>query len=254
MASFPNTSRRTFRGRAGPTDRRLPKYEARRRKHHTEPGGPEKNFDDDDGLDGEIVGDKADLDDDEEEVTIVEKVTVVKKLQETKEEQLRPPEDSSPAGKEIKHLLKRISNVSESISLSGAAISNPTTWTNNVLNAVQNSVQEWRAILNHYDDGLEDAQVKAPALATYMLVQQAMQSGPLTGSTPGYFKRCGVAVATHALLFLIETVPNGMELRFTEKQSQAIEKWKVLANKAVESGKPPTKSQIKKQEGKKKKK
>jgi hypothetical protein len=249
MASFPNVNRRMFRGRGGATDRRLPKHDARRRKRpsDTKPDG---------AADEEHKAvDYADIDnlEDDDDVLIVEP-SVIAAVEEPKS---LPPitpipltEDLIPAAKEIKHLLKRILNVSESITLSSSAISNPTTWKNNVLNAVQNTVQEWRSILMHYSGGLEVTQIKEPAVATYLLVQQAMQTGPLTCSNPGYFKRCGATVASVALTFLDETVPDALELRFTEKQAQAIQKWKGAAAKAVASDRPPTKSQVKKQAGK----
>jgi hypothetical protein len=246
MASFPNTNVRMFRGRSGANDRRLPKFEARRRQR---PNDSQRASDDGEPT---VVVDYSSIDQEEnDELVIVEPVVVAEIVEEPKP--LPPVEDSSPAGKEIKHLLKRIRNVSESTTLSAAAVSNPNTWKNNVLNAVQNTVQEWRAILNHYDETLEGPQIKEPALAIYMLVQQAMQTGPLTCSTPGYFKRCGSTVASVALTFLNDTVPDAIELRFTEKQAQAVAKWRVAAAKAVASGNPPTKSQVKKQAGKGKK-
>lgn len=242
-------NRRMFRGRAGATDRHLPKHEARRRKRpsdSTREGTPDED---------QNVVDYAEIDhlQDDDDVLIVEPL-VISGVEEPKSLPAITPvalaEDLTPAGKEIKHLLKRILNVSESITLSSSAISNPTTWKNNVLNAVQNTVQEWRAILMHYGDGLEVAQIKEPAVRTYLLIQQAMQTGPLTCSNPGYFKRCGAAVADIALTFLNETVPDALELRFTEKQAQAIQKWKGAAAKAVATDRPPTKSQVKKQAGK----
>lgn len=270
MASFPNTNRRMFRGRAGATDSQLNKHQQRRRKH-PQPPRPKKNnkygdFDESHNQEDEVASrdmiavDGIDVDDSGEgEVLIVNN-----DLQESEPslhvpaptaESEDPPEASepSPAVKEMKHLCKRIQNVSESISLSSDSISNPTTWKNNVLNAVLNAILEWRAILNHYsEEELSEEETKAPSLAAYMLVQQAMQSGPLTGSNPGYFKRCGSAVAREALDFL-EQLPH-QEARFSEKQMQAIEKWKCAARKAVENDKPPSKSQLKKQTGKKEKK
>lgn len=265
-----------FRGRAGPNDRKLNKHQARRRKEPKEPR-PEKNNKYGDFDEVVIEGGNIDFegyaDDDDDAVIILPEES----RESTDDEQTKatpttasttadiaaesaPPQGNRAAAKEIKHLLKRTRNVAESISLSAEAISNPMTWKSNVLNAVQNAVSEWRAINQHYsnsDDGLDDAQAKEPALATYMLIQQAMQSGPLTGSNPGYFKRCGSAVAKQALLFLEEACPTGtvlVELRFSEKQALAIEKFKTAARKAVENDKPPSKSQLKKHAGKGKKK
>lgn len=251
-----------FRGRAGATDRQLNKHQQRRRKHQQAPR-PEKNnkygdFDEDPPEDGVLPSseDEGNDNDVDGEVVIVQNDTreapePPDSVPETEEESTPEP---SPAAKEIKHVCKRIRNVSESISLSSESISNPITWKNNVLNAVLNAVLEWKAILNHYysdEADLPEHETKEASNAAYVLVQQAMQSGPLTGSNPGYFKRCGAAVAKQALEFL-ERLPQ--ELCFTEKQVQSIEKWKVAARKAVENDKPPSKSQLKKQAGKKKKK
>jgi hypothetical protein len=270
-----------FRGRAGPNDRKLNKHQARTRKQPKEPR-PEKNnkygdFDEvvieggGDNLEGNLISEGCTDDDDDAVIVVPEESREITDVEQNKSTpsadstaaataESPPPQGNRAAAKEIKHLLKRTLNVAESISLSAEAISNPMTWKSNVLNAVQNAVNEWRAINQHYsksDDGLDDAQAKEPALATYMLIQQAMQSGPLTGSNPGYFKRCGDAVAKQALLFLEEACPTGtaqVELRFSEPQAVAIEKFKTSARKAVESGKPPSKSQLKKHAGKGKKK
>jgi hypothetical protein len=271
-----------FRGLAGPNDRKLNKHQARRRKQPKEPR-PEKNnkygdFDEvvveggDGNLEGDMISEGYTDDDDDDAVIVVpeesresngidqNKSTPGADSADAATAESITPHGNRAAAKEIKHLLKRTRNVAESISLSAEAISNPMTWKSNVLNAVQNAVNEWRAINQHYSrsgDGLDDTQAKEPALATYMLIQQAMQSGPLTGSNPGYFKRCGAAVAKQALLFLEEACPTGtaqVELRFSEKQALAIEKFKTSARKAVESDKPPSKSQQKKHAGKGKKK
>jgi hypothetical protein len=157
-----------------------------------------------------------------------------------------------PAEKEILHLRKRLRNVQESVQLSSTAIANPATWQANVLNAVQNSVNEWRAILTHYPDLERSALItKEPALAVYMLIQLAMQSGPLAGGKPGYFKRCGSEAAKVALIFLQTVVSDAQEaqlLCFTERQGDAIQKWKQGADKAVNNDKPPSKSVLKTQD------
>jgi hypothetical protein len=271
MASFPDTSRRMFRGRAGPTDRRLNKHQARRRKYPRDPR-PEKNnkygdFNEKDGDDQErgedhSVDEDNVVDEDGKEHRAFDCELEILDQQMDEEPGLamknagfsvQAPEEGTPhpAVEEIKHLLKRIKNVSESITLSAGAISNPLTWKANVLNAVLNVVNEWQAILKHYPDLLDDSHcVKEPALQTYVLMQQALQSGPLTGSNPGYFKRCGAQVAKLALDFL-ESCPNPRELSFTENQIGAVGKWKLAAAKAVEVDKPPSKTQFKRQQGKK---
>jgi len=257
MTSFPVMSRRTFRGRAGPTDGRLNKHQARKRKQ------PKLKTAEKDTEHGEV--DKITSPNEVEAVLIIDaENSLIQKSNEYPENGTEPfheaekearcqfPTEASPADKEIKHLLLRIKNLSESISLSSAAISNPETWRNNVLNAVRNCIIEWRAILDHYE--LNEIQIKDPSLATFLLIQQTMQCGPLTGSNPGYFKRCGSSVAKQALVFLNETVPTvaGANLYFTEKQSVTIEKWKTAAARAAEKDKLPSKSQFKKQTGKSK--
>jgi len=271
MSSFPDMSRRTFRGRAGPTDGRLRKYQARKRRQPETTTKTEKKNNTYDASDdnSEILI----LEDEEDELMIIvndeeylsrQKGGVNESIpdgEEIKAENVNNnpllSERTRRKNEEIKHLLKRIGNISKSITLSGSAISNPTTWVNNVLNAVENTVGEWRAILCHYD--IDDIEAKDPSLAIFMLIQQSMQSGPLTGSNPGYFKRCGATVAKQALIFLQEIIPAAADadlLRLSEKQSMKVEKWKSDAVAAIEKNKPTSKSQLKKQQqsGKKKKK
>lgn len=240
-----DSSRRTFRGNAGPTDRRLNKHQARRRKQTPS----------DDSTKVNKYGDH-----DEKRETIVveqnEDESVENAASDKMEQEVEAP--PSPAEKEIQHLLRRLANVQESIQLSTAANVNPSTWQQNVLNPVGNCVREWRAIVKHYHDELDPAtDCKAPALALFQLIQMSLQSGPLAGAKPGYFKRCGANVARQALDFLDGTVPNKQEatfLCFTKKQGDAIEKWRDNATKAVENDKPPSESALKKQSKAKKKK
>lgn len=244
---YVDNSRRTFRGRAGPTDGRLNKHQARRRKVPHD--GSTK------------VGSKYE-NEGEKQVEVVEEVKEdedVSANEVTQQEVIEEEECSagSPADKEIQHLLRRVGNVRESIQLSATANANPSTWQQNVLNPVQNCVGEWRAIVSHYENELETSDCKQPALEVFQLIQMTMQSGPLAGGKPGYFKRCGSEVARQALQFLDVTVPNQEEatfLHFSEKQSDAIEKWRSNAKKAVENDKPPSKSTMKKQTKAKKKK
>jgi hypothetical protein len=163
---------------------------------------------------------------------------------------------NSQADEEIKHLIRRVRNVRESIQLSAAANVSPPTWQQNVLNPVRNCVGEWRAIVNHYQQGELDTSVKAPALAVFQLIQMSLQTGPLAGAKPGYFKRCGSQVAIQALEFLNQCVADKEEaafLHFTEKQVAAIDKWKDNATKAIENDKLASKSIMKKQSKLKKK-
>lgn len=119
--------------------------------------------------------------------------------------------------------------------------------------------------MNHYngEGGVGEATIidaeiiKETSLKIFVLLQLALQCGPLAGGKPGYFKRCGGAVARMVLEFLEKAVPNeseGLTLGFSTKQTDAIAIWKVNASKAALEDKPPSKSALKKQQGKSKKK
>ena len=211
-----NQNRRVFRGRAGATDSQLPKHNARRRKpqqastkgsdkYGDEPAPPKR------GSRGsrstaEIVS--AEEEEDEHD--------------KTQEEVTQPPWKM-----EIRHLVKRIRNIQESIQTGTEGIVNPTTYQRNVLYAVENCIQEWRSILNHYhyhDGSISDSQgvvvedattdtttvseeidsetLQETGLAVFVLLQLSLQCGPLQGGSPGYFKRCGGDVAKLVLEYL----------------------------------------------------
>lgn len=161
---------------------------------------------------------------------------------------------------EIKHVKRRLRNVQESIQTS-TSIVNPVTWEQNCLNAVANCINEWRSIVvRYFRDG--DVQLneetmlvgKEMSLAVFGLLQLTMQSGPLTGSNPGYFKRCGGDVARAAFKLLESDVLTSGDLSstllFSEKQVDVIGKWRKNAAKAAENNKPPSKSMLKLQQGK----
>ncbi len=176
------------------------------------------------------------------------------------EEQVRSS-PRKPQLVEIKHLKRRIRNVEESIQLSRDAIaSDLKKYQDNVLNATQGCVNEWRAIARFYKIASEeedDSEGISPALRTevglvvFGLMQLSVQCGPLSGSNAGYFKRCGAEVAKIVLEFLEENVPKHDELGiermgFSSKQMDAMKKWIVNAKKAVENDKPPSRTAIKK--------
>jgi hypothetical protein len=248
--SFIDNSRRTFRGRAGPTDGKLNKYQARRRKHDT------RNVTGRNNKYGDEVCNKQETtaeDESEQEEIIDEELFSTEIEQDNEVDGV----ENNLANDEIQHLMRRVRNVRESIQLSATANLDPSIWQQNVLNPVKNCVGEWRAIVNHYQNELEPEDRKAPALAVYELIQMAMQSGPLAGAKPGYFKRCGSESARQALFFLDSTLRDKDEpsfLHFTQKQAVAIDKWKNNARRAVEDDKPPSKSALKKQNSSKKKK
>jgi len=168
-------------------------------------------------------------------------------------------EISDELSNEIKHMKRRLRNVQESIQTS-KSIADPTTWEQNCLNPVRNCIVEWRSIVVRYfqnsNEQLNGQIGKDMSLATFDLLQLAMQSGPLTGSNPGYFKRCGGDVAQAALRLLksdvLATGDLSVTLLFTERQVDAIGKWKKNAVKAGENNKPPSKSMLKLQQGKSK--
>ena len=175
------------------------------------------------------------------------------------EEEEGPP---PPYLAEIKHLKRRIRNVQElSIQASRDSIaSDVTKYQDNVLNATQNCVNEWRSIARHYSKSNDDegdetclpASIRTEVgLIVFQLIQLSVQSGPLSGAKPGYFKRCGASVARVVLDFLEEVVPQhealGIDcMGFSNKQLEAMRKWKVDAQKAVANNKPPSKSVLKK--------
>jgi hypothetical protein len=104
--------------------------------------------------------------------------------------------------------------------------------------------------------GASECKPLPPALAMFELIQMALQSGPLAGAKPGYFKRCGSDVSQQALDFLNSTVSDKEDaafLHFSEKQADVIDKWRNNACKAAESDKPPSKSAVKRQSKAKKK-
>ena len=156
-------------------------------------------------------------------------------------------------------------NIRETLQLS-VAIASPRTYQDNVLNAVANCVNEWRSIVRHYpplpedgssvDDGTDymlPKIKKAAALSIFEMIQHSIQCGPLTGSKPGYFKRCGGDVAKVVVKFLDQVIPNqilGGLMGFTSKQMDAMEKWKKAAEKAAAENKPPSRTATKHQQGK----
>ena len=136
------------------------------------------------------------------------------------------------AVREVSRLTSRIRNNRRSMSQS-SSLFNPVAYQTNVLNATKNCVVEWKAILNRYDD-IPDDLVSTTSLALFELIQQSLQSGPLSGAKPGYFKRCGSDVAVAVLQFLQSMSP--LTLRFTDNQVRAISKWTQNAKAAAESG------------------
>mmetsp|Transcript_297 Transcript_297/g.776 ORF Transcript_297/g.776 Transcript_297/m.776 type:complete len:331 (-) Transcript_297:1845-2837(-) len=296
--------RRVFRGRGGPTDRRLPKQNARWRQrchsntdHHNEDKYGNQTDDENDrisdyiseSLDDESLkiihdecedegglefvegerhpGDRNTVDSTKNEQDMTDTISTDGDRSEScignsadttnnSEKEDSPP---PPYFVEIRHLKRRIRNVQEiSIQTSRDLIaSDLTKYEDNVLNATHNCVNEWRSIARHYikdkdnESGLPTTLRTEIGLSVFQLIQLSVQSGPLSGAKPGYFKRCGAKVAKVVLEFLEKIVPQhealGIEcMGFSSKQMEAMKKWKLDAEKAVTNDKPPSKSVMKK--------
>jgi hypothetical protein len=253
-----NQQRRMFRGRAGATDSQLPKQNARRRK------GPNQD-NDRVRVNKYAAADAAEqanqvplaVPDNSENVAHSDNLSSDEKdIMDEDETEEVPSTDSNPSTKEMQHLLRRIRNVRESMQLSSTGLGNISTYENNALHAVSNCIAEWRAILRFYADNVID-NPRTVGLQVFEMIQQSLQCGPLAGGKPGYFKRCGADVAKLVLTFLQDNVADkddALALHMTEKQADAIEKWKVAAAKAIENDNPASKSVKKKEANANKKK
>ena len=127
--------------------------------------------------------------------------------------------DDEQLTKEIQHVRRRIKNVREqAIQQSTVAIGNAVTYQSNVLNAVTGCFNEYRSIMLHHivnkqQQELQEEEealaitlsafptriqslIKETSLQVFELIQHSLQCGPLAGSNPGYFKRCGGDVAS----------------------------------------------------------
>ncbi len=269
-----NNQRRMFRGRGGPTDRRLPKHNARRRKQHpeietvvkppkyTEPAPrmhqteqeSEKLKDESNNEWNEVLTDE----------TLGMNLTANQLEAEFLHSDNNDNENDNNLQRhscleEIQHLKHRVRNVQESIQTSNS-LANESVFQEIVLNATRNCVNEWRSIARHYSSskaaemGESDISIetrKETGLAVFQLVQLSLQSGPLSGAKAGYFKRCGGDVAIMALSFLEDVIPQhetlGEWMGFSTKQLDAMNKWKANAEKAAMSNKAPSKSVLKQQ-------
>lgn len=257
--------RRTFRGRGGPTDRRLPKHNAARRR----PPPPSRdcgcssvpNDADEDPLDivdannddsplfsrqDGLASSVNDLDVDSA-LQIIDPVVC---LTTVNDNVVAVVDETSPLFKnEIDHLIRRIQNNRKAMSLSTAALANPASYETNILAACLNTITEYRSILRHHGDRMDDVTKRSTGLATFALIQQSLQCGPLAGAKAGYFQRCGSEVAASVRKYLGDAVIDADDavnsLCFTKKQADAIETWKDNAAKSAASSKPPSKSVLK---------
>lgn len=149
---------------------------------------------------------------------------------------------------------------------SALSLKHPENYQRHVLDAVHNTVREYRAIVRNYsprstaDCGAEEVVWKVPRKATtqqqkqyhterkelgndlFTLTQQALQCGPLAGAKAGYMKRCDPPVARRVSQFLEDTFPddqgsisdsdNPLWLDWTTKQFEALQMWKTNARRA----------------------
>jgi hypothetical protein len=248
----------------------LPKKKLPRRPHKP---ATNKYADDDSGVeprndDRDLIEMDPDEGSSDQEVGImVEEYIELVETEEPTENTLVPCENApSACSKEVQHMKRRVQNIRETMALSHS-ISDPMTYQDNVLNAVANCVNEWRSIATHYPTApanldqqenetvyMADELKKPSALAVYEMIQHAIQCGPLAGSKPGYFKRCGGEVAKVVVAFLDQVVPNSPELiacmGFTSRQIDAMEHWKKSAEKAAMEDRPPSRTALKHQQGK----
>jgi hypothetical protein len=195
--------------------------------------------------DHEDESDSSSMDEDvDEKVVVEEEDRVVNQPNES----LEPAEESSPFRKEVIHFQQRVKNVKYSIQTSTLALNTPSTYQNNVLRAILNCATEWKSILNYHAIDMENAETlstcKACALSLFELIQLGLQCGPLAGSKAGYFKRCGSETATMVHDFLQELAPEKdslIDLCCSEKQADAVERWKNDAQKAIVRNDEPSK-------------
>jgi hypothetical protein len=91
-------------------------------------------------------------------------------------------------------------------------------------------------------------QLHDASVMIFELIQQAVQVGPLRGSSPGYFKRCGADIANLVLNEFLNPILQSdviCHLYFTDKQVQVVAAWKRNAFKAGAAGKPPSRATAK---------
>ena len=236
--------RRMFRGRGGPNDRRLPKYNARRRRRPKEERPPKY-------ADDVVREDEEGMVEGEEELDATSDVEEELEHDEPAGNEPHEPsfiEATSPVDQELRHLKLRIERNRQAWQTS-KSLANPLAYQTNVLHSLRNIFGEYRSILRRYDPE------EAPSLLVFECLQHGLQCGPLAGSKPGYFARCGSEIASQVARLLEDLVPTRKvaldEWRFTEKQADAILKWKAKATETAAKNQPPSKAVTKKQQTKK---
>lgn len=230
----PPQPRRIFRGNGGPTDGRLP---PKKKKHVAV------------RHDGTKYGQPTAADADrasspQPDMDIRNGIEPCEQQVETVNHTQLIVEEPSPFDVELKHLRQRMANHRLSMSLSSShSLQN---YSANALNAAIHIIGEWRAIHRYHSESLgdNDAVVSQTGTLVFELIQQCLQSGPLSGAKPGYFKRCGSDVARVVFVFmekLEEDIPG-----LSTAQRETIQKWKANAEKASTKEKLPSKSMLKK--------
>lgn len=219
-----NQNRRVFRGRGGPTDRRLPKHQARRRKPHPATSTTTTSETNDAAA---AITKAVDLPPPPSDSHVI--------LEQPLESSLPEPtplgdneQATLPDRQQVQHLMHRIGNNRRTMETSSKlkTLSNYQTL---VLDAIQNTVKEWKHV--RLQQHLTVSDQHRMQQEVFGLIQQAMQCGPLAGAKPGYMKRCGADVARQVELFLTDISDICV---FTERQTQTLETWKRNARKAFE--------------------
>ena len=264
-----------FRGRGGPTDRRLPKHNARRRKVVNAPlastvaqedapnadmaTAPEAAVKALDKLGAEDIPfhplslkdiQVSDCDSCDEAVVTIDAADPRRADTDDSVNQDGPNHSKLQFRNESNHLVTRIRRCRDTMKLSAVSLSIRSNYEKHVLRAVLNCADEWKAIVKHYPTAIEGdgtdvgSDTKATTLALFYLIQHALQCGPLAGSKAGYWKRCGSEIAAAGFAFL-ESIATSKEIalgmHFTQKQADALLKWKADAKNVAESGRPPAK-------------
>ena len=243
--SHGNAHRRMVRGRTGPTDRQLPKYNAsahRRRPPQEEEERnaivEDENSDSEEDLEMEGVS----------ELEIVEPyvsdaaavpMTEMMELSEVEATPNLPEEEPEKEyHKEIQHLLRRIQNNRRSWSTSTATgLVRLERYQTNVLAAALNTLREWRSLRRRHYGSIDAATLREVGHALFGLLQQSLQCGPLAGAQPGYLKRGGGAVAAAVCVYLRTALRDREDavhvLGLSPAQADRIAQWQGRAQKAA---------------------
>ena len=224
---------RIFRGRAGPTDGNIPPKKVIRRKVKYQALEHTTDHVVDFSVQNLALNDEINA-----TAAVVDEYTGADETNQAVNEDVDNCDDKFH--QEIQHIQKRINYVTLSNKTSQGLV-NPSTWRTNCLIPTRKVVKEWRDILmfhsmnknnssvaenetidadaedpmgerNREYDNLQHGafEIKNKGLLqstsqqVFSLIQMSLQTGPLVGSNPGYFKRCGGEVASIALVYLCE--------------------------------------------------